>query len=70
MNFVDARKSKIKDTSLFMRAFEAENNGEISRRKGFGHMGSFLDREIIQAITLSKTSKGKTERNCGEILQI
>ena len=45
MNFVDARKSKIKDTSLFMRAFEAENNGEISRRKGFGHMGSFLDRE-------------------------
>lgn len=53
-----------------MRAFESENNGESSRRKGFGHMGSFLDREIKQAITLSKTSKGKTERNCGKIPQI
>lgn len=67
MNLVDVRKSKIKDT---MRAFESENNGESSRRKGFRHMGSFLDREIKQAFTLSKTSKGKTERNCDEILQI
>lgn len=58
MNLVDVRKSKIKDT---MRAFESENNGERSRKKGFRHMGSFLDREIKQAIILSKTSKGKTE---------
>ena len=33
-------------------------------------MGSFLDREIKQTIILSKISKGKAERNCGEILQI
>lgn len=64
------QESKIKDTSLLMRLFESENNGESSRKKGFRFMGSFLDREIKQTIILSKISKGKAERNCGEILQI
>ena len=44
--------------------------GGKSNPGAFRHMGSFLDREIKQAFTLSKTSKGKTERNCDEILQI
>ena len=56
--------------TFMLAACVSENNGESSRRKGFRHMGSFLDREIKQAVTLSKTSKGKTERNCDEILQI